>query len=42
VPAPRESHVPELGALRIQILQALHDSMSKAPQLSNPQTFVHA
>jgi NitT/TauT family transport system ATP-binding protein len=42
IPAPRESHVSELGALRIQILQALHDSMSKAPHLSNPQTFVHA
>jgi NitT/TauT family transport system ATP-binding protein len=48
VPAPREVHVPALGALRIQILQALHDSMSKASdvaqdsRVSNPQPFAHA
>ena len=34
VPAPREAHVPELGALRIQILQALHESMSTASNVS--------
>jgi NitT/TauT family transport system ATP-binding protein len=45
VPAPREAHVPALGALRIQILQALHDSISKASevsQVSNTQPFAHA
>jgi NitT/TauT family transport system ATP-binding protein len=48
VPAPREAHVPALGALRIQILQALHDSMSKASDVSqdapvsNRQPFAHA
>jgi NitT/TauT family transport system ATP-binding protein len=30
VPAPRELHLEALGALRIQILQALRDSMSRA------------
>jgi NitT/TauT family transport system ATP-binding protein len=48
VAAPREAHVPALGALRIQILQALHDSMSTAPNaspispVSNTQPFAHA
>jgi NitT/TauT family transport system ATP-binding protein len=45
VAAPREAHVPALGALRIQILQALHDSMSKASDVSpvlNTQPFAHA
>ena len=48
VTAPREAHVPALGALRIQILQALHDSMSTAPNaspispVSNTQPFAHA
>lgn len=43
VPAPREAHVPALGALRIQILQALHDSMSKASDVSHASpSFAHA
>ncbi|WP_144152680.1 ABC transporter ATP-binding protein [Paraburkholderia sp. BCC1885] len=45
LPTPRETHVPELGALRIRILQALHDSMSKAPHALPPSTsptFAHA
>jgi NitT/TauT family transport system ATP-binding protein len=32
VPAPREAQVQALGALRIQILEALQDSMSRAPR----------
>jgi NitT/TauT family transport system ATP-binding protein len=36
-PTPREAHVPALGALRIQILQALHDS-----QASDSPTLAHA
>jgi NitT/TauT family transport system ATP-binding protein len=34
--------VPALGALRIQILQALHDSMAKAPNLFNAAPLAHA
>jgi NitT/TauT family transport system ATP-binding protein len=42
VPAPREAHVPALGALRIQILQALHASMSSASTVADAPPFVHA
>ena len=31
IPTPRDAHVEALGALRIQILQALRDAMSRAP-----------
>lgn len=31
IPSPRDRHLDALGALRIQILQALRDSMSRAP-----------
>ncbi|CAG4906600.1 ABC transporter ATP-binding protein [Paraburkholderia saeva] len=30
IPSPRDMHLDALGALRVQILQALHDSMSRA------------
>ncbi|CAG4889342.1 ABC transporter ATP-binding protein [Paraburkholderia saeva] len=35
VPSPRDMHLDPLGALRIQILQALHDSMSRVALTSS-------